>query len=249
MIKAGYWLGEFGWELMTWVPYLRRLARDNEILVGCEESHWPLYEDFATKAEFCDGNVSAKNMWYHDGGEVSGIKGGIAPSKEICHSKEREYIKYGRKIQAYENLVVVHARATKNMRTGYRNWPDERWDAVCGAISAKGFDVWSIGTAGGARCVKGTYDMRGLSLGYVMNILASAKACIGPSSGPMHLASLCGCPHLVWTDDQKQVVGCTNRDRYEKLWNPFDTPVRVIDSGWQPEIQHVIDEFELLICR
>jgi hypothetical protein len=67
----------------------------------------------------------------------------------------------------------------------------------------------------------------------------------GHSSGPLHLASLCGTPHLVWTNRKTYGMGKTSREKYESWWNPLRTPVTVLDSGFDP----TVDEVAGLIAR
>ena len=56
----------------------------------------------------------------------------------------------------------------------------------------------------------------------------NSKIIVGPSSGPMHLATLSGLKHLVWTTD-------FNISRYTKDWNPFNTDVTLYtEEGWNP---------------
>ena len=60
----------------------------------------------------------------------------------------------------------------------------------------------------------------------------------------MHLSSLCGTPHVVWTNTAVTAVGnVTNRERYEKLWNPLGTRVVVVDQphGWNPEVEQILE--------
>jgi len=49
-------------------------------------------------------------------------------------------------------------------------------------------------------------------------IFSLCRLVVGQSTGTMHLASLCGVPHVVWGSDR---IGI----RYKKTWNPFHTPV------------------------
>lgn len=67
---------------------------------------------------------------------------------------------------------------------------------------------------------------------------------MGPSSGLMHLASLCETPHLVWTSEQngsKRFGGVSYR--YQRSWNPHSTKVKVInDEGDQPSYEYVKNE-------
>ena len=83
--------------------------------------------------------------------------------------------------------------------------------------------------------------MRRARLGQQMDLLASARLCVGPSSGPMHLASLCGCTHLVWCGGPKGEWKRT-RAHYLKSWNPHGTAVRAYAHGsWQPKLEKVRD--------
>jgi hypothetical protein len=59
----------------------------------------------------------------------------------------------------------------------------------------------------------------------------------------MHLASLCGTPHLVWTDKKKYARGISSRAKYEWRWNPHKTKAIVIDSeGFDPAVSTVYKE-------
>jgi len=77
--------------------------------------------------------------------------------------------------------------------------------------------------------------------------MSNAKVIVGESSGPLHLASLCACPQVVITHAIKEdsLDGKRNRDRYETLWNPFRTPVTVLDRwGWNPKVGAVAEAVE-----
>ncbi|MBN2562240.1 MAG: hypothetical protein JXQ75_15050 [Phycisphaerae bacterium] len=75
--------------------------------------------------------------------------------------------------------------------------------------------------------------------------LSRARLAVGASTGGLHLASLCRCPHYVWGSGPEARwtrLGITNRQRYETIWNPFGTPCRYDECGWQPGIEHVTDQ-------
>jgi ADP-heptose:LPS heptosyltransferase len=99
-----------------------------------------------------------------------------------------------------------------------------------------GVKMASIGTQ--AYYPKITADLRNIPLNETADLLAGAKLAIGPSSGPMHLASLCGTRHIVWTDDKFwSAAKMNNRTRYESMWNPLKTPCTVVDQyGWDPPV-------------
>jgi hypothetical protein len=244
-MKVGYWVGEFGWEIMAWVPWLRNKAQKTESMtVGCIEGHEYLYSDFASDVVTIP-DTQGKNMWWCDGNKTHPLKGGIVPSREECmNDVERKYFRYG-KIGATEKHIYIHARATENMRTGSRNWTVEKWgELVDGLSHDSDCCIVSIGSMDGAHHIGGTVDARGIRLQDLCDLLANGIACIGPSSGPMHLASMCGCPHVVWSDDRKQVIGCTNKERYETAWNPLNTKCRFIEGkDWNPSVSKVLNAY------
>jgi hypothetical protein len=123
--------------------------------------------------------------------------------------------------------VLLHAR-TREYRAE-ANYALNKWLEIAAALQGLHLNVASIGTTDAAHLVPGTVDLRGLPLPLLMDAMASAKLVVGPSSGPMHLASLCKTKHVVWSHMKIQsAIGCTNRERYERVWNPLHTPVRFI---------------------
>jgi len=102
------------------------------------------------------------------------------------------------------------------------------------------YNMACIGTPNDSLWIPGTYDFRGVGLQRVMDLMANAKLVVGSSSGPMHLSSLVGTVHMVLTDK-------INLRRYQYDWNPFNTPVKIIDEyGWKPppqEVEKLIKEF------
>jgi len=70
--------------------------------------------------------------------------------------------------------------------------------------------------------------------------LSECRLAAGGSTGGLHLASLCGCPHFVWGpgDGERWTgQGMTNRRRYETAWNPLGTPVIYESLGWRPSVR------------
>lgn len=65
------------------------------------------------------------------------------------------------------------------------------------------------------------------TVGELIALIANAALVVGSSSGPMHLAALARTPHVVWGGGRNDVV-----ERYQKKWNPFDTPVRVLSKDF-----------------
>jgi hypothetical protein len=76
-----------------------------------------------------------------------------------------------------------------------------------------------------------------------ISTLSRARLAIGASTGGLHLASLCECPHYVWGPGREATwtpLRITNRQRYETIWNPLGTECQYDESGWQPTIEHVV---------
>lgn len=247
---AAPWVGEFGWELMNWQGHLRARSQGfDDVIVASRTGHKYLYEDFCTEyiefnpkgdpdMEVCGGRTY--NDFFKDRIQKEDT---LFPAKKFLrrgYKKEYKYklsdqkfIPYGTKSDKNAYDLVIHARNTNKCRTGIRNWPKENWMEVVSRL--KGCRIACIGTKKAALHIPGTADKRDLDLRDTCNILRSSRLTIGPSSGPMHLASLCLCSHIVFTDN---VHG--NRDRYEKDWNPFGTKAIVIDhAGWTPPIKEV----------
>lgn len=155
-------------------------------------------------------------------------------------------------VQAFERLgdacacadapeVLIHARGRSD--TPGRNWPVGNWQRLITALAAAGFRAGSIGLSRDTLPVRGVADYRDRPLAETLDRIAAAKLVVGPSSGPMHLASLCATPHLVWTDRRTYSLRRTSRMLYETDWNPLRTRVRVLDAyGFQPPLPGVLEQ-------
>lgn len=119
--------------------------------------------------------------------------------------------------------IVFHARNRQIRKND--NWSIDSWSELQKQIKDIGFNVASIGTTAESSHIPGTIDFREKPLEEVCGLLRSADVIVGPSSGPMHLATLSGCPQVVWTGNPKQ-----NYSRYKYTWNPFCTDVEIIES-------------------
>jgi len=262
-LVAGPWVGEFGWEIMSWVPYLRYIAESGEydkIIIASRKHSEYLYKDFCSKFIVYDSND--QNCSYSGTGSIVDtakkkkereaiakdiFKGEdwdklIVPFKDDFVNKPKSFSPYGTYSSDLSYDVVVHARniwdvdgALSSKKS--RNWKKEKWNKIGELFKQYNLKTCSIGTKSGALHVPYSDDKRGERLSTVANILASSKLCIGASSGPIHFASLCKCTHLVWT--QK-----SNYSRYKKAWNPFGTKANVItngaSNGWNPAVSSVI---------
>ncbi len=247
-LYAGYFVGEFGWLLMRWQAKIRAMSKNYyHTVVGCEKSMRFLFADFADMfVDFENQNIPIenRNMWMAnqqtypidtiDEAEY------IVPSRQICLSGDNQkFIRYGKKKRKHKTDVLIHARATNNLNTGYRNWPVEKWDGLVWELKKHDVSVGCVGSHEGARYINGTVDYIGVPLSDLADIMASSKVLLSPSSGPAHFASLCGLKHVVWSDNKdKGLYG--NFDRYKKDWNPLKTQCEFIPK-WQPGIKEVLE--------
>lgn len=253
-LLAENWVGEFGHELFAWQGYLRKLSRqyDKTVVAGRFLNKY-LYSDFCSDyLPFDPNGTETDGHRLHDLTEqfhgFDGVEGDIVKAVGHYNSEDQEFIRFGKVTKNLDYDIVVHARSTNKCNTGYRNWNRENWLQLFARFP--GCKVAVIGRGASAHfffeeedlfkniAIKNYLD---IPLEKLANIFASSKVCAGPSSGPMHFASLCGCPHVVWSAKKKETVTIMeNRDRYESVWNPFQTPVTVLDhEGWQPSV-HVV---------
>jgi hypothetical protein len=251
---AGPWVGEFGWELMNWQAFLRALRPHYARITVCaRESSRALY------ADFCDdfvphglrGHANAHVLFgIHDPAELKRLLAmrpadcdALAPLRYIPADAQR-FLRFGDASRAPEAVdVLLHARGRG--LASERNWSAAKWQELAGRLLDAGARVGWIGLPSDTLDIGIGRDLRGRPLAETLDLLAAARMVAGPSSGPLHLASLCGTPHLVWTNRKTYGMGKTSREKYESWWNPLRTPVTVLDNGFDP----TVDEVAGLIAR
>lgn len=259
---AGPWVGEFGWELFAWQGYVRALSRkfDKTLIISRSNSK-ALYDDFADEFipyepvggspdSFFMHNTKVKDCFM----EVA-YKHNISLNKDTTlllprrigfpphtHYKQHvvfgtdairpEYIQYGASTDTkYDYVFHIRSRELRQED----NWTINNWKTFKKLLNSD--KIACIGTKKESGCLEDTDDLRDIDLGSVFSVLSGAKCCFGPSSGPMHLASLCDCPHVVWSIED-------NKIRYEQNWNPLKTRV-LFDSkyGWHPSPEYLYERF------
>ena len=256
-LLAGPWIGEFGWELFCWQGYLRARSREFErVIISSRPEMEPLYTDFCH--EFipftCNepGVSGYKNPGYKHCPDISAqrdFKEYISGEFYIGYNRhnpslsskaflQQEFYKYGKHSSSLAYDVVLHLRQTNKKNSARRNgWDLGEWNIFLDKLQQKAtYKICCIGDINASGFLDGCTDMRGLSLNELFDLLASSRVIVGPSSGPMHLGALCGCPQVVWSGQR------TNQYKYEKFWNPFSVPVKYIqDSDWKPCVEPVLD--------
>lgn len=249
------WVGEFGWELCWWNPMIRHYSKQyDHTTVAAPESSRYLYE-------FADTFIplKTKGITYWEGeleGELPVVSANfhITPEHEFTrHRDEPDRVSAKRlwRSLAPKNPVKVADvlcafRPEKHIRNRLipgKEYPLQKCQEVVNSLITKGLSVACFGGIENY-CPIGAHDMRCTSLEKLCSAIAGAKCVIGPSSGPIHLASLCECPHVTWIASPHHTL----EQRYTRLWNPFSTPVRFVCHSRIPSHEEVV-EHALEIAR
>lgn len=245
---------EFGWELFAWQGYLRRFSKScKEMIVCCKKGHDLLYKDFST--EIIHDNKNIKNYEIIKKIEQNELFKKYKPAYYLCtninnmkfkkiintqtskHFEQQDFIKFGKYKEGIGYDIVLHGRNRNhrkacNFETGIKIQINKFIE------NNKKLKVCSIGSFEESILFENTEDLRGINLEDLSDILYNSKVIVGPSSGPIHFASLCGCYQIVWSDNYN------NRERYIKDWNPFKTGVSFIWKHpyrmWKKEIMNEI---------
>jgi hypothetical protein len=253
---AGPWVGEFGWELFAWQAYIRSFSEKFEktIIISRSNSE-ALYEDFSDNfiaydhlngipdsffipgfdplacfKKLIEDGIVDKGLMTSDTTLFMPRRIGFPPHTHYeqgvifgSHLIKPKYISFGHKVESqYDYIFHIRSRQLRKED----NWSIDKWKSLLDLLGDS--RVACIGTRHEAETLPGTVDLRDLDLKQLMNVMKSSKCAFGPSSGPMHLASLCGLPHVVWSIPD-------NKKRYEENWNPLGTPVLFDDShNWHP---------------
>jgi len=260
---AGPWVGEFGWELFAWQGYVRSLSSlfDRTVIVSRTKSE-PLYRDFYDQYISFDKKTGLADSFFMQNfdfkKEVIEILNnsqvemknltllmprriGIPPYTHYDDivrvgkfNLKPKYIKFGQKTERKFDYIF-HIR-DRNLRQ-QDNWSLNNWKKLRNLFKDK--NIACIGTTESSGWIDGTEDLRDISLDELFNVLSSTDCIFGPSSGPMHLASLCGCPHVVWGDQSKSL------NRYSVTWNPLRTKSLFLgDDLYHPSPENVYTTFK-----
>lgn len=245
----GTWIGEFGWELMSWQGYCRKRAEEfDEIVILAPASSEALYADFANRFVPVTPRTGIADCWRREGADLAEMRlieitahrlnGAVIVPYGLIPLANQKFIRYGQADPILYFDVVIHARAAIGKRP-YHSYSQEKWDKVLELLLRENLSVCAIGTQ--AFLPQGAIDQRAGSLQHTMNIMASSSVVAGPASGPMLLSLLCKTPIVTWCDKiTYPAIKATNRKRFEELWNPFNVQSIIADElGWDAEPERV----------
>jgi len=247
------WQGEVGWLLMWYAPAIRHLSRSfDRTVFALDKSLAHIVEDFADEIVplKCQGHAQHTGQILE--GELPEIEDDwtVARWKDVFKTgwkktpPEREYFEYGRPPKVLFDAICFF-RPPKTLKgrgdPNRKSYVEDKAAKLVELLVAKG---WRVGCAGGPdnRIYPGAVDIRNLPMDWLCSVLRGAGVAIGPSSGPMHLASLCGCPHVTWCDHSPI------RKRYERTWNPFETTCAYLKEP-NPEPETVAEAAERIRTR
>ena len=239
---------EFGWELMSWQGYVRKQARAYDRVIVCTTAGLePIYADFADEfivhrismVRDCAKarEISNKDAWRKYRAEIAIRARQEASDNAVTDLKFTKYIApeqqsficYGDAARARASGdvfdLLIHARNKHSHNSYYNvyNWPVERWNIVLTALSERNLRIGAVGTPSAARLPARAEDLRGIDLQRLMDAMSASRLIAGPSSGPIHLAALCGLPRLVWASTKwSSSTKMNDKLRYTKRWNPFN---------------------------
>lgn len=248
------WVGEFGWELCWWNPMLRYYADQSyNVIVAAPESSQYLYEFVDT---FIPLKTKGTTYWE---GELDGdlpvvsANSYLDPETEFARyadepdrvSTKRLWRRLAPENPIYQTDILCAFRPSKRIKQRHitgKEYPFKMCQEVVNRLLDKGNTVACFGGVDN-HCPNGAKDLRGRPLEEQCSAIAAAKCVVGPSSGPIHLASLCECPHVTWIASRHDTL----ENRYKKLWNPFGTPVRFIYQNRLPSPDEVVGQVNNLL--
>jgi hypothetical protein len=268
---AGPWIGEFGFEIGTWQARVRAAARGYpRVVVGCSASSQALYEDFCHEFRLIP---YAHNTTAHyrirpdgEGWEVSDEL--VAPFVEEAESVgavhlaprtyppgQEQWHRYGSPHPGLSYDVLLHCRWFKKgtVNADYRRCaPQDWWDRLVSELHYP--RIASIGLVDASLHAAGTDDLRGVATGSLMDVMASSMVCVGPASGAIHLAAVCGCPQATWSDMRKgRHAHPLSKKRLLRQWNPFKVKVMIQqvepkgeDHFWIPNLRTLVRNINMV---
>jgi len=259
ILLAGPYSGELGFELMEWSGYVRHLsAKYRRTIVVSYAGHGCLYD----RCEYYPHDQSLENSGYGFGSlapkqinamMTSYVKALGLTSFDWLHPTHlNRYAKwilgpqlFWEPFQAHRDQhrydVAFHFRSLRRADLDEKNYPLEWALDLVNRCKAHAIRVCCIGHPQYARSLDNCDDLRSTELRQTREVLKDIRIVAGGSSAPMHLASLCGLPIVVWW--KNSAFDPHLRDKYLRLWNPHRAPVFVVsDSTFQPPPEQVFSQ-------
>ncbi|MEJ5352686.1 MAG: hypothetical protein WHS65_13970 [Melioribacteraceae bacterium] len=252
---AGPYYGEFGWELMSFQGYVRKLRKfyENVAVISYNTSNY-LYEKCIFFPHSLKLEKSSFGFGIYNEKLISELS--IKVAKELNFNDydlftpfhinrinklligNQEFKKfYEPPIQNNKFDIVFHFRYLRREDGDKKNYNIEYIRKIFSYFEKNKYKIGFIGLPQYSYALGGEYDLRSNDLRYTISIISNSRLVVGGSSAPMHLAQLCDKPIVVWIGKEADI------DRYISYWNPFNSPVFVVsDKNWQPKPEEVINK-------
>jgi len=246
LLTAPY-IGEIGWELMSWQGRVRHAfhhGRFDRLVVLGAPGKSAFYEDMPLEyvavdlshvpGSPCeDRRVVGPNrelptaqelreivrpivdqkldQLHQQGHEVQVLQPGYDGTIYPCNPRYQMFVRFHRPITEHPPAPwVVMVQRTRTV--GAENWPAESWSELADRLHRRGVHA-------------SVYPCESHA---AIEAASNCDLAVGQSTGGMHLASLCGCPHVAWSVKGEYPhlrLQMTDRQRYQIFWNPLATPV------------------------
>jgi len=238
-IHYGPWAGEFGFELVWWSPAVRHLARldrarGDSVVVSAPAGSAFLYEfadefvplawDPSRSFGQCGRLISPAPRVEADAHVAWGDidpKSGLTP---------REHRDLGGRPDPSAPDVMAAFRPPKGRGHEGKAYPPGMCEELVALLEGAGLSVGCFGGLDNWHFGKGQ-DYRGRPLAEQCSLLAGAACAVGPSSGTMHLASLCRTPYVTWYQPRPEHSESVHTGAE---WNPFGTEVVFLRGSAHP---------------
>lgn len=253
VLIAGPYFGELGFELMRWQGYVRALRkRFKQTYVITFPGREILYEGCHVLAHDAD----LKRTGYGYGHVPSSVRADmvrrIAGRAKIdryeLFDTDMLSTPFLRKVLWQQEWVafvkddpdvpaldwIFHFRSiVKDGPDSRSNFPTHEADRLVQLARARGLRVACIGHPMFSYCPPNAVDLRDYPLGRAVAAFNKANLVVGQLSGPMHLASLCRKPIVIWADGGWRIASC-------RRWNPFNMPIHVVtETSFSPTAEAV----------
>ena len=261
ILIAGPWVNEFGWELMVWQPavrYKRMRDKYEKCYVITFKNHKYLYEDcevFDHQQQLMDAkfgftlpslemindlvkkciahfNISEPYDLFSPRQYVS-FKSRIKRALKIRDTLHRNFFVSDTNLEDFD--IGFHFRSFE--RAGDikgKSFPPDKADQLVSMCLNSHYKVCCIGAPGYSYVPKGAINRQSEDLEISIRYMSKCRLIVGGSSAPMHLASLCHLPIVIWTGPP------FDASRYFKSWNPFNAKVFLVtEQNFNPEINDI----------
>ena len=261
MIAAPF-LGEFGWEVSLWVPYLRWLTQHTHkgkvFHVICKPGHEALYEDFATCTipylpmgmNRRQTRADCQHCWF---GNLKVTKSDYREMVRVVNKPDAGKVITPYDLHVYWKgndppILLKSEYRPYGVQDKIRGWvaaharyctakqPERNWSMKNWEQLFTELDpkhiIW-VGSQDDAYCTGIGENLIGMPLKEVTDAISRCEFMVGPSSGPMALSLLCRTPVVWWSGNVK------DKARFSEAWNPFDTEQVQVSDSWDPEPMEV----------